>query len=70
MPSAAVKVIDEAQLEAPVIDVARPQASHQVDAAPLKIAAASKASPLKIMRNYVGLAFGPGTISFQAYTSR
>ncbi len=67
MPSAAAKVLDEPQLEAPVIDVARPQASHHVDAALLKIAAASKTSPLKIMRDYVGLAFGPGKISFQDY---
>lgn len=67
MPSVATKVIDQTPPEQPIIDVARPQGDRHVDAALLKIAAASKTSPLKIMRDYVGLAFGPGKISFMDY---
>ncbi len=68
MPSAAAKVIDQPQSETPIIDVAKPHANLNVDAALLKIAVASKSNPLKIMRDYVSLAFGPGKLSFQDYT--
>jgi hypothetical protein len=50
------------------IDVARPKAVQSVDTALLRMVAEAKASPLKIMRDYVGLAFGPGKISFKDYT--
>jgi hypothetical protein len=68
MSSAAAKVNDPTSQATPFIDVARPQAKGNVDAALLKIVAASKTSPLKIMQDYVGLAFGPGKISFKDYT--
>ena len=67
MPSAAARVDVHAPQDRPVIDVARIQTGHGIDAALLKIVAASKTSPLKIMRDYVGLAFGPGRISFSDY---
>lgn len=68
MPTAAVKLSDDESLEKPFIDLAQPREKHGVDAALLKIVAASKTSPLSIMRDYVGLAFGPGKISFKDYT--
>jgi hypothetical protein len=67
MPSAAAKVNEPAPQATPLIDVARPEAKRSVDAALLKIVAASKTSPLKVMQDYVGLAFGPGKISFKDY---
>ena len=67
MRSAASRVIDQEPQEKPFIDVATSQTKHSIDAALLKIVAASKISPLKIMRDYIGLAFGPGKISFQDY---
>jgi hypothetical protein len=48
--------------------VARPTTAQPVDAALLRIMAETKTSPLKIMRDYVGLSFGPGKISFKDYT--
>jgi len=68
MPSAAATVNDQEPREKAVIDVARQHAAAEVDSALLKIVAASKTSPLKIMRDYVGLAFGPGKITFEDYT--
>ena len=67
MPSASARVADHEPQEKPVIDIARPQTKHSIDSALLKIVAASKISPLKIMRDYIGLAFGPGKISFKDY---
>ena len=67
MPSAATQVADHAPTEKPVIDVARAETAHKVDSTLLKIVAASGMSPLKVMRDYVGLAFGPGRISFKDY---
>jgi len=68
MPSAAAKVNDPTPQASPFIDVARPQAKRHIDVALLKIVAASKTSPLKVMQDYVSLAFGPGKISFKDYT--
>ena len=68
MPSAAATAKDQEPREKAVIDVARQHAAPGVDAPLLKIVAASKVSPLKIMRDYVGLAFGPGKITFEDYT--
>ena len=53
---------------APLVDVARPQATQAVDAALLRMVAETKTSPLKLMRDFVGLSFGPGKISFKDYT--
>lgn len=49
------------------IDVAKPREKRNIDSALLKIVAASKTSPLKIMQDYVGLAVGPGKIAFSDY---
>jgi len=68
MPSAAATVDDKNPREKADIDVAREHTAPGVDAALLKIVAASKTSPLRIMRDYVGLAFGPGKITFEDYT--
>lgn len=67
MPSVAASVDDHGSPEKTFIDIAREQTTPAVDAALLKIVAASKTSPLKIMRDYVGLAFGPGKITFEDY---
>jgi len=69
MPTVAATVNDQEPREKAVIDVARQHtAAPGVDASLVKIVAASKTSPLKIMRDYLGLAFGPGKISFEDYT--
>ncbi len=71
MPQAAVRKIanpERPDSEATLIDVARPQAGLSIDAALLKMVAEAKSSPLKIMRDYVGLSFGPGKVSFKDYT--
>jgi hypothetical protein len=57
-----------APVAAPVVDVARPKAAQSVDAALLKMVAEAKTSPLRLMRDYVGLSFGPGKVSFKDYT--
>jgi hypothetical protein len=62
MPSAA-PAADRALL----IDVVRPEAAQKIDSTLLKIVAASGMSPLKVMRDFLGLAFGPGRISFADY---
>ncbi len=67
MASATARVDDHAVVENSVIDVARHQAAHKIDSNLLKIVAAGGMSPLKVMRDYVGLAFGPGKISFKDY---
>jgi hypothetical protein len=52
----------------PTVDVAHPQVSHSVDAALMKMVACTKLSPLKIMRDFVALSFGPGKPSLKDYT--
>jgi hypothetical protein len=71
MPAALAKTSDaDAAPESPtaVLDVTRPNAAQAVDAALLRMVAETKQSPLKIMRDYVGLSFGPGRVSFKDYT--
>ena len=71
MSPAAVRKIAEPErqdVQGAVVDVARPQAGQSIDAALLKMVAETKSSPLKIMRDYVGLSFGPGKVSFKDYT--
>ncbi len=68
MPPAALLKIAEQEREGSLLDIAQPQASHSIDAALMKMVAATKTSPLKLMRDYVGLSFGPGKISFKDYT--
>lgn len=68
MSAAAKKIVVEPAVSAPVMDVARPEAAASIDSALLKIVAATKSSPLKIMREYTALAFGPGKVSFAEYT--
>ena len=54
--------------ENPVVDLARPSSTQAVDTVLLRMVGETKTSPLKIMRDYVGLSFGPGKISFKDYT--
>jgi Sugar-transfer associated ATP-grasp len=76
MPASLAKTTDktsDANAAAPaspdaVVDVARPKAAQPVDTALLRIVAETKQSPFKIMRDYVGLSFGPGQVSFKDYT--
>jgi hypothetical protein len=68
MPTAAVKLSDDESLEKPFVELAQPRTKQSVDASLLKIVAATKSSPLSVMRDYVGLAFKPGKISFKDYT--
>lgn len=68
MPNAAVKVSGDDAQEKPFVELAQHRTKHSIDAALLKIVAAANSSPLGVMRDYVGLAFGPGKISFKDYT--
>ena len=72
MPAALVKIPDSKagghEPQKPVVDVARPQSTQTVDTALLRMVAETKSSPLKIMRDYVSLSFGPGKVSFKDYT--
>ncbi len=65
--SNAVEFDDYASAEKPVIDVARPETAHKIEPTLMKIVAASGMSPLKVMRDYLSLAFGPGRVSFEDY---
>ena len=49
-------------------DVARPNTTQAVDTVLLRMVGETQTSPLKIMRDYVGLSFGPGKVSFKDYT--
>jgi hypothetical protein len=57
----------ELPVPSPTVDVARPGGAPPIDAALMKIVAATKSSPLRIMRDYASLAFGPGKVSFAEY---
>ena len=54
--------------QSPSVDVMRPHTTQAVDTALLRMVAETKTSPLKIMRDYVSLSFGPGKVSFRDYT--
>lgn len=71
MSPAAVRKIAEPEhqdAQGALVDITRPQAGQSIDAALLKMVAETNSSPLKIMRDYVGLSFGPGKVSFKDYT--
>jgi hypothetical protein len=53
--------------EKPSFDVVRPTSNASIDGVLRQITAATKTSPLKIMRDYASLAFGPGKVSFKDY---
>src|SRR5262245_14272412 len=67
MPAALKKVPEDQPVEQSVIDVERPKSATTIDATLMKMVTASKSSPLKLMREYTSLAFGPGKISFAEY---
>src|SRR5438309_2073707 len=50
------------------IEAAKPVQDLQINVALQKMAAIAATSPLSIMREYCGLAFGPGQVSFKDYT--
>ena len=50
------------------IETAKPAQDLQINVALQKMAAIAATSPLSIMREYCGLAFGPGQVSFKEYT--
>jgi hypothetical protein len=52
----------------PTLDVEQPPVVHSVNRVLLKMVAYAKVSPLKIMRDFVALSFGPGKLSFKDYT--
>lgn len=71
MAPAAAKIVDQPQPpgpQQPTVDVARPDVAPSVDAALMKMVACAKVSPLKIMRDFVALSFGPGKLSLKDYT--
>jgi hypothetical protein len=59
-------VPDQAQLG--TVDVTRPTHQLPIDVALRKMAEVAKSSPLKVMREYAALSFGPGQLSFSDYT--
>src|SRR5262245_14571569 len=50
-----------------VIDIERPSPAASIRPLLMKMVAATQSSPLKIMREYTSLAFGPGCVSFSEY---
>jgi hypothetical protein len=68
MSSAAVRKTVEPERAEALVDIARPQVAQSIDKALLKMVAETRTSPLKVMRDYVGLALGPGKVSFKDYT--
>src|SRR5262249_2925457 len=67
MTAAAQKVTEIQAPARSIIDVERPKQALSIDALLMKMVAATKSSPLKIMREYTSLAFGPGRVSFSEY---
>jgi len=53
---------------APAIDVSKPTSEMSIDVALRKMAAIAGSTPLKVMREFAFLAFGPGQVSFADYT--
>lgn len=67
---AAVTAVAQAPAEGGgVLDITHAKADLPMAAAFQKMAAETGTSPLKLMRDYSGLAFGPGRISFRDYTN-
>ena len=67
MSRASAKTVDFTPEKQPATDVAREPAVTDIDSTLVKIVAATKLGPLKIMRDYLGLAVGPGRLSFKDY---
>ena len=67
MPAATKKIADIQPAVRSVIDVEQPKQASSIDAVLMKMVAATKSSPLKLMREYTSLAFGPGRVSFAEY---
>ena len=67
MAAALKKIPDSQPVERSIVDVERPTTTLSIDAALMKMVAQTKSSPLKIMREYTSLAFGPGRVSFAEY---
>ena len=68
-PAAAAASAHVGPAEPPTIDIAHSKAELPMAAALQKMAAETGASPLKLMRDYASLAFGPGRVSFRDYTN-
>jgi hypothetical protein len=68
MPSALRRQFDVEPAKPSTIAVAKPARELQINVTLQKMAAVAQASPLKIMREYCSLAFGPGQVSFKDYT--
>src|ERR1700749_3081931 len=54
---------------APTVDVVRSRNELPMAMALQAMAAATGTSPMKLMREYSGLAFGPGKVNFRDYTN-
>jgi hypothetical protein len=64
-----VPAVTAAAAERPTLEFSHPKAELPMAAALQKMAAATATSPLKVMRDYSSLAFGPGRVSFRDYTN-
>src|SRR5579872_3509268 len=60
--------VDDGPAASAAIDVAKPKAELPINITLQRMAEVAKTSPLKVMREYMSLAFGPGQVSFKDYT--
>jgi len=67
MPSALKKIQSPDQEKQPSLNISRPKTEVSIDVALKKIGVLTKTSPLRIMRDFTTLAFGPGRVSFRDY---
>jgi hypothetical protein len=67
LPALAVSQTEQSQAEPPVVEVARPHAQRSIDATLRAIVASTGLSPVKVMRDFVGLAMGRGRLAWSDY---
>ena len=68
-PAAVTAAAHAAAAERPTLEFSHAKADLPMAAALQKMAAETATSPLKVMRDYSSLAFGPGRVSFRDYTN-
>jgi hypothetical protein len=68
-PAAVTAAARAPSAEPPTLDISHAKADLPMAVALQKMAAETATSPLKVMRDYSSLAFGPGRVSFRDYTN-
>jgi len=67
LPAIAVSQAEQSHAEPPVVEVARPHARKSIDETLRAIVASTGLSPVKVMRDFVGLAMGRGRLAWADY---